>query len=100
MKVSSTSSRRPFRNSVTERLADHLAYPPRWFRAERAAAYLSMSRAMFLKLVDENRLPKPKRLGGMVFWDRAKLDEFVEFFEGDESAESDSRFEKLLGNTR
>ena len=74
------------------------AYPPRAMRADRAANYLSMSKSQFLKLVDEGRLPKPKRLGGIVFWDRAKLDEFVEHFEGDDSAESDNPFEKLLGN--
>ncbi len=85
---------------MTDKLADHLAYPPRALRAERAAAYLSMSTAMFLKLVDEGRLPKPKRLGGMVFWDRAKLDEFVEFFEGDDGADADNPFEKLLIHQR
>ncbi len=85
---------------MTDKLADHLAYPPRALRAERAAAYLSMSTAMFLKLVDEGRLPKPKRLGGIVFWDRAKLDEFVEFFEGDDGAETGNPFEKVLGNAR
>jgi predicted DNA-binding transcriptional regulator AlpA len=84
---------------VTEKLADHLAYPPRALRADRAAAYLSMSKGMFLKLVDEGRLPKPKRLGGVVFWDRLKLDEFVEFFEGDDGSEPDNPFEKLLGNS-
>lgn len=82
---------------MTDKLADHLAYPPRALRAERAAAYLSMSKAMFLKLVDEGRLPKPKRLGGMVFWDRLKLDEFVSDFEGDDGTENDNPFEKLLG---
>ncbi len=85
---------------MTNKLADHLAYPPRALRAERAAAYLSMSTAQFLKLVDEGRLPKPKRLRGMVFWDRAKLDEFVEFFEGDDGADVGNPFEKIMGNTR
>jgi predicted DNA-binding transcriptional regulator AlpA len=82
---------------MTDKLADHLAYPPRALRAERAAAYLSMSTAMFLKLVGDGKLPKPKRLGGIVFWDRAKLDEFVEFFEGDDGGEVGNPFEKILG---
>ncbi len=85
---------------MTDKLADHFAYPPRALRAERAAAYLSMSTAMFLKLVEEGRLPKPKRLGGIVFWDRAKLDEFVEFFEGDDGNEAGNPFEKLLIHQR
>jgi predicted DNA-binding transcriptional regulator AlpA len=77
---------------MTDKLSDHFTYPPRALRADHAAAYLSMSTAM-LKLVDEGVcLPKPKRLGGMVFWDRAKLDEFVEFFEGDDGdAETGTR---------
>ena|SRR5580765_4848015 len=83
---------------MTEKLGDHLAYPPRALRAERAAAYLSMSTSQFLKLVDEGKLPKPKRLGGIVFWDRVKLDEFVEYFEGDDGAESGNPFEKVMGN--
>jgi predicted DNA-binding transcriptional regulator AlpA len=86
-------------NAMTDKLADHLAYPPRTLRADRAAAYLSMSKAVFLKLVSEGRLPKPKRLGGIVFWDRLKLDEFVEYFEGDDEVEAENPFERLLGNS-
>ena len=88
---------------MANKLADHLAYPPRALRAERAAAYLSMSNGQFLKLVEDGRLPKPKRLGGMVFWDRLKLDEFVEFFDGDDCNDGNAitnPFEKLLGNAR
>ena len=84
---------------MTDRLADLLAYPPRLMRAERAAHYLSMSKSQFLKLVDEGRLPKPKRLGGMVFWDRLKLDNFAEYFEGDDGGESGNPFERMLNNT-
>ena len=39
------------------KLQDHLAYPPRAMRAERAAAYLDMSTRTFLRLVDEGLLP-------------------------------------------
>jgi predicted DNA-binding transcriptional regulator AlpA len=81
---------------MTDKLADHLAYPPRLLRAERAAAYLSMSTAKFLQLVSDNRLPKPKKLDGMVFWDRLKLDEFATYFEGDDGGAVGNPFEKLL----
>jgi predicted DNA-binding transcriptional regulator AlpA len=57
-----------------DKLADHLCYPPRAMRADRAAAYLSMSRSSFLELVEEGRMPKPARIGGMVLWDRLALD--------------------------
>jgi predicted DNA-binding transcriptional regulator AlpA len=65
------------------KLADSLAYPPRILRADRAAAYLSMSESHFLKLVAEGRLPKGKHLGGITFWDRAMLDAFVDNYEGE-----------------
>jgi predicted DNA-binding transcriptional regulator AlpA len=53
-----------------EKLADHIAYPPRLMRAERAAAYLGMSRAAFLRLVDDRIFPQGIRISnGMVGWD-------------------------------
>jgi predicted DNA-binding transcriptional regulator AlpA len=59
---------------MAEKLADHLAYPPRAMRAERAAAYLSMSPAAFLRLVDAGTMPAPVRVGGITMWDRLDLD--------------------------
>jgi predicted DNA-binding transcriptional regulator AlpA len=59
---------------MSEKLHDHLAYPPRAMRAERAAAYLSMSRSKFLELVDHGKLPKPTYIDGMVLWDRLALE--------------------------
>jgi predicted DNA-binding transcriptional regulator AlpA len=59
-----------------KRLADSLAYPPRAMRAEQAAAYLSISRSLFLQLVDEDRMPKPTKIPGhdVATWDRYDLD--------------------------
>jgi predicted DNA-binding transcriptional regulator AlpA len=59
---------------MSDKLADHLAYPPRALRADRAAAYLSMSRTTFLQLVDEGILPKPIHIRAMATWDRLELD--------------------------
>ena len=59
---------------VKEKLADQLAYPPRAMRADRAAAYLGISRASFLRLVDDRVLPKSIRISGMAVWDRLELD--------------------------
>jgi len=60
---------------VKEKLADHLAYPPRAMRVDRAAAYLGISRASFLRLVDDRVLPKSIRItSGMAVWDRLELD--------------------------
>ena len=63
---------------MSEKLQDHLAYPPRMFRAERAATYLSMSTSTFLKLVEEGLMPKGIKLRGMTMWDRLELDAAVE----------------------
>jgi predicted DNA-binding transcriptional regulator AlpA len=59
---------------MTRKLQDDLAYPPRAMRAERAAAYLDMSRSKFLELVEAQRLPKPKIIDGIRVWDRLALD--------------------------
>lgn len=64
-----------------DRLQDHLAYPPRGLRSARAAAYLGMSESSFLSLVDEGRLPKPKKVRGMMIWDRLELDAAFETLE-------------------
>jgi predicted DNA-binding transcriptional regulator AlpA len=79
----------------SQKLADHLAYPPRILRSDRAAAYLSMSESHFLKLVSAGRLPKGKKLGGITFWDRVMLDAFVDNYEGEE--ETEDKWAKILG---
>jgi predicted DNA-binding transcriptional regulator AlpA len=59
---------------TAKKLQDELAYPPRAMRAERAAAYLGMSSAAFLRLVDAETMPQPVRVGGITMWDRLDLD--------------------------
>ena len=78
------------------KLADTLAYPPRALRADRAAAYLDMGTSTFLELVAQGRLPKPKKLRGLTFWDRLALDQFVDHYEG-EPEDTRSEFEKAMG---
>jgi predicted DNA-binding transcriptional regulator AlpA len=56
------------------KLHDHLAYPPRAMRAERAAAYLSISRSKFLELVEQGKLPKPVHIDSLALWDRLALE--------------------------
>jgi excisionase family DNA binding protein len=45
-------------------------------RAEQAAAYLSISRSLFLRLVGEGTLPAPTKIPGhdVTTWDRLDLD--------------------------
>jgi predicted DNA-binding transcriptional regulator AlpA len=77
---------------VTDKLADHLAYPPRVLRVERAAAYVSMSKTAFLRLVESGDMPPGIRIAGMVMWDRLELDAAIEDWK-----EKGSRSER--GNT-
>ena len=56
------------------KLQDLISYPPRGLRADRAAAYLGMSRTKFLELVDKKFFPPPKCIGGIRVWDRLALD--------------------------
>ena len=70
--------------SVREKLQDYFSYPPKGLRADRAAAYLDMSKSKFLALVDEGIIPRPKNLGGVKIWDRAGLDAVVEEDQPDE----------------
>jgi hypothetical protein len=83
------------------KLADSFSYPPRAMRSERAGAYLSMSESNFLRLVKAGRLPKGKRLDGIVFWDRVALDSFVENYEGEaDETTVDDKWSKILGDTK
>jgi hypothetical protein len=52
------------------------AWPPRAMRAEQGAIYLSISRSLFLKLVEEEVLPQPTKVPGhdVTTWDRFDLD--------------------------
>ena len=76
-----------------EKLQDHIAYPPRLLRAARAAAYLGMGERTFLRLVAEGKLPKPKRLGGVVAWDRYRLDACIDDADDDVA---DNTVDRLL----
>jgi predicted DNA-binding transcriptional regulator AlpA len=72
-------------------LQDHLAYPPRAMRAERAAAYLGMSTSKFFQLVEDGRMPRPVRIDGMVTWDRLELDAAYESLKDQSDPESTRR---------
>ena len=86
---------------MSKKLQDDLAYPPRAMKAERAAAYLDMSRTKFLALVESGRLPKPKVIDGIRVWDRLALDaafnDFPDRDDGDHLAARRNTFDEVLG---
>jgi hypothetical protein len=74
-------------------------YPPRAMKADRAAAYLDMSRSKFLELVEADRLPKPKIIDGIRVCDRLALDSaFNDFPErgGDDNLGRRNTFDDVL----
>jgi hypothetical protein len=85
---------------IPRKFQDHLAYPPRAMKAERAAAYLDMLRSKFLELVEQGRLPKPKIIDGIRVWDRlaldAAFDDFPDRSGGDNLAGRRNTFDDVL----
>lgn len=53
---------------------DAIAYPPRGMPREVAARYIGVGTTKFDQLVNDGRMPKPKRIDGRVVWDRFALD--------------------------
>lgn len=48
--------------------------PPRGLQREIAAKYVGISATKFDQLVQEGRMPQPKRVDGRKVWDRHALD--------------------------
>lgn len=52
---------------------DSHSYPPRGMRRETAAWYVGVGTTKFDEMVSDGRMPKPKRVDGIVVWDRLRL---------------------------
>jgi predicted DNA-binding transcriptional regulator AlpA len=48
--------------------------PPRGLSRIQAAEYIGVGVTKFDEMVEDGRMPKPKRIDGRVVWDRIKLD--------------------------
>jgi predicted DNA-binding transcriptional regulator AlpA len=44
----------------------------------QAAEYIGVGATKFDKMVEDGRMPKPKRIDARIVWDRVKLDEAFE----------------------
>lgn len=51
-----------------------LALPPRGLSRVQAAAYIGVSPTLFDILVDDGRMPQPKRINARKVWDLRKID--------------------------
>jgi len=52
-----------------------LSLAPRGLSRAQAAEYIGVGVTKFDEMVDDGRMPKPKRIDGRSVWDRMKLDE-------------------------
>lgn len=49
--------------------------PPRGLSRVEAAAYVGVSPGLFDQMVNDGRMPKPKKINSKPVWDRLRLDE-------------------------
>lgn len=54
--------------------ADAIAYPPRGLSRDDAARYIGVGATKFDEMVNDGRMPKPKKVDGRTLWDRVALD--------------------------
>ena len=55
-----------------------LALEPRGLNRVQAAAYVGVSPTLFDEMVQDGRMPQPKRINSRRVWDRRRLDEAFE----------------------
>lgn len=57
-----------------EMRSDPVSYPPRGLSRDEAARYVGVGTTKFDEMVQDGRMPKPKRLDSRVIWDRVAID--------------------------
>lgn len=77
----------------------HSALPPslapRGLSRPQAAEYIGVGCSKFDEMVQDGRMPKPKRIDSRCVWDRVKLDEAFAALDGSEVAPSNPLDELL-----
>jgi len=57
---------------------------PRGLSRNQAAEYIGVGSTKFDEMVNDGRMPKPKRIDGRVVWDRVLLDEAFEALDNED----------------
>ncbi len=73
-------------NALTSRL--HLALPKRGLSRAEAAGYVGVGVSKFDEMVDDGRMPKPKRVDARKLWDVRQLDMAFEALPDDDGGGS------------
>ncbi len=60
--------------------------PPRGLSRVRSAAYIGVGATLFDEMVEDGRMPAPKKINSKKIWDRAALDEAFTGLPSDEDA--------------
>jgi hypothetical protein len=60
-----------------------LSLAPRGLSRGQSAEYVGVGTTKFDQMVDDGRMPRPKRIDGRLIWDRVKLDEAFEALDDD-----------------
>jgi len=55
--------------------SDPIVWPPRGMNRLEAARYVGVSPTKFDAMITDGLMPRPKRAGGRVIWDRFALDQ-------------------------
>ncbi|WCK12378.1 hypothetical protein G6L41_008860 [Agrobacterium tumefaciens] len=75
---------------------DAFSYPPRGLSREEAARYIGVGSTKFDEMVNDRRMPKPKRVDGRVVWDRISLDAAF----SDLPSDGDNVIDQIMGFSR
>lgn len=54
--------------------SDALSWPPRGLSREQAARHVGVGVTKFDEMVQDGRMPRPKRIDGRVIWDRVAIE--------------------------
>ena len=76
--------------TASARALRQASQPRRGLRREEAATYVGIGPSKFDDLVKDGRMPKPRRIDGVVVWDIVQLDAYFDCLPGDESTTSDA----------
>ena len=60
-----------------------LSLAPRGLSRAQSAEYIGVGVTKFDEMVDDGRMPRPKRIDGRLVWDRIKLDEAFDALDDD-----------------
>ncbi len=80
------------------RASAHRALPldPRGLSREVAAGYVGVSPSLFMMMVDDGRMPKPRVANARRIWDRRELDDAIDALPHDGETPGKNEWDSVL----